>query len=143
MAKKGKKSNFSLILGVFILFAFTFIILISKQNEGRHGDVYSSLFNVTPIINERMVAKDLNAIYPRYFVVYFDNTDNTYIMHTFNYYQNKNQYDLEFNRLSETIVDYDYENYMIRTIYQKGYGSYNDLLKEIYTIVDTNNLQVF
>ena len=140
---KTKKSKFPLILGVIILFVFAFIILIDKQNERNMGDVYSSVFGVTPIANERIVARDLNSIYPKYYVVYCDNTDDSYIIHSFNYYQNKEQYELEFSRLYKDIVDYDYENNMIRYVYSSGYDSYNELLNNLGIIVSTDNIEIY
>ncbi len=141
---KKKNNNFSLVLGIIILFVFAFIILIDKQNERNLnlGDV-ASKFTVTKVVNQRMVIQDLECIYPKYYVIYFDNTDNTYIIHSFNYYQNKEQYDLEFNRLRKYIVDYNYEDYTIRYVYKKGYGNYDDLLANIYDVIEGDNLKIY
>ena len=90
-----------------------------------------------------MVIKDYSSSFSKYYVVYFDNTDDTYIIHGFNYYENKDQFDWEFNRLNNSIVDYDYNNFSIRYVASKGRGDYNYVYNNINIILDNNNLFVY
>ena len=137
------KSNKSLIIGICILFIFAFIILIDKQEEEKLGDIRSGYFNITSIPNKRMVARDMEAIYPRYYVVYFDNNDYSYIIHSFNYYETESQYELEFNRLKDKIAYYNKDELMIRYVYKKGFANYNEMLEDLKDITGSNNLEIY
>ena len=142
--KKVKDYNKSMRIGIIILFVFAFIILIDKQrdNEEILGDIADSGY-FRSIPSKQIAVRDLSAIYPRYYVFYFDNTDNTYIVHSFNYYQTDSQYELELYNHLKYVVDYNYEYYMIRYVYGKGQGNYNDMFEEISSIIDSNNYQIY
>ncbi len=84
----------------------------------------------------------MNAIYPKYYVIYFDTTDNTYITHVFNYYQTDSQYEMGYNSQLESVIDYNYEDYMIRCSYNSGSGTYSDVLDELSFIIGTTNYKI-
>ena len=69
-----KKNNLSMKIGIIILFMFAFIILIGKQQERENilADIVDNEFYLRTIPSKQLVVKDLDAIYPRYYVVYFE-----------------------------------------------------------------------
>ena len=142
--KKEKDYGLSIRIGIVILFIYAFIILISKQQDNNVlADISDANFNLKTIPAKQLVLRDFNAIYPKYYVFYFDNTDNTYIIHSFNYYQTDSQYELEFNNHLKKLVDYDYSEYMIRYIYKEGNGNYNSLMEDISVIIDSDNYKIY
>ena len=96
-----------------------------------------------PLFNERIVLEDMNSIYKRYFVIYLDKTDNSFIIHSFNYYNTLSQYELDFNRLKEKIVDYNINENYIRYVYSSGIGNYNDVINNIENILDTKYIKIY
>ena len=144
MKMKEKNYNLSIRIGIIILFIYAFIILISKQQGvNTLADIVDANFNIKSIPSKQIVVRDLNAIYPKYFVFYIDNTDNTYLVHTFNYYQTDSQYELEFNKFLKNIVDYDYSEYMIRYVFGSGTANYNELIEQISFIIDSDNYKIY
>ena len=144
MKMKEKNYNLSIRIGIIILFIYAFIILISKQQGvNTLADIVDANFNIKSIPSKQIVVRDLNAIYPKYFVFYIDNTDNTYLVHTFNYYQTDSQYELEFNKFLKNIVDYDYSEYMIRYVFGSGTAKFNELIEQISFIIDSDNYKIY
>ncbi len=142
---KKKDYNLSIRIGIIILFVFAFIILIGKQQDSETilADIVDNEFYLRTIPSKQYVVKDLDVIYPRYYVFYFDNTDNTYIIHSFNYYQTDSQYELEFSNHRKYVVDYNYSDYMIRYVVGDGKGSYDDMIEAVPFIIDTFNYKVY
>ena len=93
--------------------------------------------------NKQLVFEDLDSVHPKYYVLYYDNTDGSYIIHGFNFYQTDSQYELEFHRLLNSILDYNYNDYMIRYLYDSGRGSYNEIVSQLNSIVGSNNIKVY
>lgn len=143
--KIEKDSYLSMKIGIIILFVFAFIILIDKQqkNENILADMVDNEFYLRTIPSKQIVVRDLDVIYPRYYVFYIDNTDNTYIAHSFNYYQTDSQYELEFSIHRKYIVDYNYSDYMIRYICDSGKGDYEDIMERLPFIIDTFNYKIY
>jgi len=139
--KKRNMKIFTTILSI-IIFILAFILLINK-NSNNQGDIKETSFNILPSFNERIVVEDMDSIYKRYFVIYLDNTDNTYIVHSFNYYNTLSQYELEFQRLKETVVDYNINEYYIRYLYKKGIGTYQDVLNNLKNIINSRNIKIY
>ncbi len=138
-----KNSNTMLYVGVVLLFVFAFIILIGKQEENKaFADINENNITLRTIEGKQLVVKDLNSIYPKYFVIYFDSTDKTYITHVFNYYQTDSQYEMGYNSQLESIIDYNYNDYMIRCIYNNGIGTYDDVLEELPFIIGSSNYKI-
>ncbi len=135
--------SFLRVLGVFIVFVLVFVILINKQKTDSFGDIASQDFNVKTVFNKQLVARDTSSIYPRYFVFYFNKLDGSYIVHSYNYYDTESQYELEFNRHLPKIVDYDYNKYMIRYVYDEGYGNFDEVYSNIQSILDVREVEIY
>lgn len=133
-------SRYLYLLLVLVLFFAAFILLIDRQTNYMN-DITDGGFNVKPEVGKVIVARDMNAIYPKYYVVY-TNADN-YSIYVYNYYETISQYELEYNRLAETIVDYNEKDKMIRYIYDRGYGTYNEVLNNLSMLVDSDNLKIY
>ena len=141
--QQGELSNFNKVLYLFIVvivFGFAFVVLVNKQHNSSLADINGS-FNVRTEYNKRLVAQDMNTIYPKYYVAYF--YDGMYEIHSFNYYNTVSQYDLEFNRLLSDIVDYNRKESMIRTYDLKGVGTYEYVKENFESIVGVNNLKIY
>ena len=48
-----------------------------------------------------------------------------------------------YNELIDKIVDYNAEEKMIRYIYDRGYGTYNEVLNNLSMIVNVKNLRIY
>ena len=143
--KKEKDYSKSMRIGFIILFIFAFIILVDKQRENEEtlGDILDNGDYFRSVPYKKIVVRDMEAIYPRYYVFFLDNTDNTYVVHSFNYYQTDSQYELELNNHLKYVVDYDYSDYMVRYVFSKGEGKYNELFEEIGSIIDSDNYRIY
>ena len=139
-----KKRNKKIITTIFsiIIFILSFILLINKNNDNL-GDIKETSFNIVPSYKERIVLEDMDSIYKRYYVIYLDNTDNTYIVHSFNYYNTQSQYELEFQRLKDKILDYNINEYYIRYLYKEGIGNYSNILNNIENITDSRHMKIY
>ena len=83
----------------------------------------------------------MHAIYPKYYVVYVN--DNHYSLYVYNYYETVSQYNLEYNRLIDKIVDYNIKDKMIRYIASNGYGTYNEILNNLQELTECNDLMIY
>ena len=139
--KKIQKNKLINIVLITLLFVFAFVILIDRQKNNNLGDMGFTKFDLKTIVGKQLVVRDMDAIYPKYYVIYFNQKDNSYIIHNFNYYETRSQYDLEFNRLLKSVVDYNVDDYMIRILHSKGLGSFNEIKNNLSYIIGSNNLR--
>ncbi len=143
--KKKKENNSMKVLYLFIViiaFTLAFLLLINKKNEDSYlADIQENSFDVRPENGKVIVARDTYAIYPKYYVVNVNN--GHYSIYVYNYYDTVSQYNLEFNRLINQIVDYNIKDKMIRYLETKGYGTYDEVLNNLPIIVGNNNLKIY
>ena len=138
----GKRNKFLYLIIVIVAFSLAFILLINKQNRDTYYlNMKDNNFSVSPQYGKTIVARDEKAIYPKYYVVFVDN--NQYSIYVYNYYDTISQYNLEFNRLLDKIVDYNEKDKMIRYIHSKGYGTYNEIFDNLTVLVENENLQIY
>ena len=142
----NKKDNSTKILCLFIViiaFTLAFALLINKQDGNAEllADVKNNSFNIQPEEGKVIVARDMTAIYPKFYVVYVN--DETYSAYAFNYYETTSQYNLEYNRLIDSIVDYNIKEKMIRTFIGRDYGTYDEVLNNLSFILECNDLKVY
>ena len=140
--KKSKKAKLLYLFVVVTVFGMAFVLLIKKKNNEIYlKDIKDSSFHIVSEYGKRVVAKDKYAIYPKYYVAYVE--DGSYSIYVYNYYDTVSQYNLEFNRLIDKIVDYDINEKMIRYIETKGYGTYDDVLSNLKVLSDNDNLVIY
>ena len=140
--KNNEKTKLWYLFIVIISFTMAFVLLINKQKEDTYlADIEESSFNIKPEVGKTIVAKDEYAIYPKYYVVFVNNSN--YTIYVYNYYDTISQYNLEFNRLISKIVDYNINDKMIRYMHSKGYGTYNEILKNLSVLVENENLKIY
>ena len=141
----NQKDNSMKYLGLFIIvvvFSFSFALLINKQQQETYlNSLNENGFNVKPQVGKVIVARDMDAIYPKYFVVYTN--EDSYSIYVYNYYETTSQYELEYNRLVNDIVDYNAKDKMIRYLYGRGYGTYNEVLSNLSVLVECDNLRIY
>ncbi len=138
---KDNSMRYLYLFVVVVAFAFAFLLLINMQDGVYMNDLGDGGFDVTPEVGKVIVARDMNAIYPKYYVVYTDSEE--YSIYVYNYYETVSQYELEFNRLIDRIVDYNEKDKMIRYLYDRGYGTYPEVLNNLSMLVDSSNLKIY
>ncbi len=141
--KKDNSNKFLCLFIVIIAFTLAFALLISKQDGNTEllADVKNNNFNVVPEVGKTIVARDMTAIYPKFYVAYIN--DSVYSIYEYNYYETTSQYNLEYNRLIDSIVDYNIKDKMIRTFNSRGYGTYDGVLNNLSTLVNCSDLKIY
>ena len=139
--KKDNSTKYLCLFIVVVAFSLAFALLINRQQNGGYMNDVNNSFSVKPQVGKVIVARDLNAIYPKYYVVYTD--DGEYSIYVYNYYETSSQYELEYNRLIDDIVDYNAKDKMIRYLYDRGYGTYNEVLNNLAMIVGSDNIRIY
>lgn len=145
MKKNNKKeeknrSKFVSLLIVVVAFAIAFVLLIKSQQNNYYYNV-SNNFNIKTEYGKTIVAKDTQANYPKYYVVYLSGGE--YSIYVYNYYETESQYDLEFNRLIDKIVDYNVNKKMIRYLHDKGYGTYDEVYNNLTSLLETERIEIY
>ena len=140
--KQIRNNKFLYLLIVIVMYTVAIIVLINRQSR----DVYylnmtENNFSVSPKVGETIVARDKDSIYPKYYVVYVNN--NEYSIYVFNYYDTTSQYNLEFNRLIDKIVDYNSKDKMIRYLHSRGYGTYEEVYENLPALVESSSLLLY
>lgn len=147
MKKKSKKkkdqgTKFLCLFIVVVAFTLAFVLLINKQQSDSYlNDINGNSMNVKPEVGKTIVAKDMKAIYPKYYVVTISNDE--YSIYTYNYYETISQYDLEYSRLIDSIVDYNSKDKMIRCLEGRGYGTYDEVLSNLSYLVNSDDLLIY
>ena len=146
MKKKNKKEDnhmkFLCLFIVIIVFTIAFVLLINKQNKDSYlADINDINFKIEPEKDRIIVARDMHVIYPKYYVAYIDN--NYYSLYAYSYYDTVSQYNLEINRLSDSLVDYNIKDKMIRYLVSKGYGTYSEVLNNLAFLTECNELKIY
>ncbi len=142
LKQKDDSMKYLLLFIVVISFTFAFVLLIDKQKNSNYmNDITDGGFNVKPEYGKVIVARDMNAIYPKFFVAYTNG--DSYSIYVYNYYETISQYELEYNRLLNSVVDYNEKDKMIRYLLDRGYGTYNEVLSNLAVLVDCNNLKIY
>lgn len=124
----------------FILYSMLFAIFfvafdkVNLNNEELNPDVleYVYDFNEKSIEGEKIVLFDNRGLDNIQYYVY-EFSSSQYVVYGYYFMNNKNDYLKKYEELSENIIDYDYSQYMIKTINYINDGTYNsvmDLLKE-------------
>ena len=141
--KKQVNSNkLVYLLIVIVAFTIAFIILINRQNKDTYYlNTTDNSFNIKSKYGETIVARDGDAIYPKYYVAYIN--DNHYSIYVYNYYDTASQYELEFNRLLDQIVDYNADERMIRYLDSDGYATYNEVRSNLAILTGCDNLEIY
>jgi len=139
---KDNSTKYLCLFVVVIAFTLAFALLINKQNGNSDMyDIEGKGFNVKPEAGKVIVARDMGAIYPKYFVAYVDLDE--FSIYVYNYYETSSQYELEYNRLIDDIVDYNAKEKMIRYLFGRGYSTYDELLANLSSITNCNNLRIY
>ena len=111
------------------------------DNETIYGDRedYGFNFNEKTIINEKIVAFDNTSTdYVRYFVVEFSN--NQYVSYSYYFLKSHNQYLDVYNEHVKTVVDYNYDELMLKTLDDISYATYDEFIYNIQELIDDNSI---
>ena len=141
MKKKEKSLNkvlYSFI--VVVSFSFAFVLLINKQQTKNLGDIASEKYHERTIYGKQIVAKNVDSIYPKYYIALF--MDNTYIIQSLDFYETESQFKLDFSREKYNIIDYDKSKKMIRYELKKGKGSFEEVMDNFASIIGVDNIEI-
>ena len=140
--KNKERSKVLYLLIVIVVFVTAFVVPIKTQNDSTYYfNVRDNEFSSKAEYGSTIVAKDTESFYPKYYVVYINGED--YSIYVYNYYDTLSQYQLEFDRLLDGIVDYNEKDKMIRYLHSKGTGTYDELLNDLPLIVECDNLKFY
>ncbi len=87
---KDNSTKYLCLFIVVIAFTFAFMLLINKQNSSYMNDINDGGFNIKPVEGEVIVARDMDAIYPKYYVAY--TAEDNFTIYVYNYYDTVSQY---------------------------------------------------
>lgn len=133
----------------FTVFVVTFfgVSLIANKNydnqEESVGDVneYTFSFNEVTIENEKIVAFDNTGLdYLKYYVVEF--TGEQYVVYNYHFFKSHDEYVNKYDELVSSIVDYNYEVYMIKTLEHIAYGTYDEVLSNLQNVIEDGMLYI-
>lgn len=106
-------------------------------NDEFINDDYIFSFDEVTIPNEKLVIYDnSNLDYLRYYVIVF--TGDQYIQYVYNFMRNHDQYIEKFKELSPSIVDYNYDELMIKNVDLIDYGTYEQFLVNFKDILNND-----
>lgn len=111
----------------------------SYEEEVNLGDK-EVVFNEKTILGEKLVLTNNAVGYDNYYVIRFFN--NNFIIHYYCYLENKEEYIKVYSELSGNIVDYNYDDFMIRSVLGTGNMSYNDFYNEYTELINNNTFSV-
>lgn len=129
-----------------MLFAIFFVAFdrIKYKTEEINGDIleYVYNFNEKSIEGEKIVLLDnreLDSI--QYYVYEFSSSQ--YVVYGYCFMNSKDRYLKKYEELKENIVDYDFEQYMIKTINLINNGTYNDVMELLKDDLDNNLYMIY
>lgn len=132
------------VLGLVVL-AFVFVAVYEVNNMNSENSNYAdkiARFDEKTIVGEKLVFyDDLNDGSRCYYVIRFTPNGN-YIMHCYYYLNTQEQYINLYTNLYDLVVDYSYENLMIRTVESSGTGTYNELFNIYQGLFNNGNYVV-
>lgn len=105
----------------------------SYGKEENFGD-RTVTFNERTEVGRKLVFKNNSANFDNYYVIRFAN--NNYIVHSFYYLNNHDQYIEQYKQVYDRVVDYNYSDFMIRTVDGTGSLTYNEfynMYQELFT----------
>lgn len=114
-----------------------------KPKEEMLGDVqdYVFSFDEVTIPNEKLVIFDNNNLdYLKYYVVEF--TGEKYISYSYYFMGSHDKYIEKYKEFASSIVDYNYQEYMIKTIDSIEYGTYSEYLLNIQDVLNDNLMYI-
>ena len=130
-----------------VILCFAILVLVyvginsfnSYGKEESYGDNGIS-FKEKTILGEKLVLKNNTVDYDSYYVVRFFN--GNYIIHNYCYFDNREEYIAVYRELSSMIVDYNYNDLMIRNVLETGQMSYYDFYLEYAELINNNSFSV-
>ena len=133
-----KKAILCLVVLLFLYFGIN--MLTSYGKEESLGDKVT--FNEKTEVGKKLVFKNNSSSYKNYYVIRFTNNGN-YIIHSYYYLNDKEEYINQYRNVYDRVVDYNYGEFMIRTVegdgsltYDEFYNIYQDLFNDgTYTII--------
>lgn len=128
-------------IGLFAIIFCAYYIINSKKENVSYGDKVEFVEKTIP--GKKLVFYDNQVNFKNYYVVNFTDNGN-YIKHGYYYLNNKKQYLNSYQGLYDMVVDYNYNNFLIRTVEDSGIATYDEFYKryeelfnnEVYVVVE-------
>lgn len=124
---------------VLALFYVGINSLNSYGKEETYGDK-GVIFNEKTILGNQLVIKSNIHNYNNYYVIRFFN--NNYIVHHYCYLDDMEEYVNMYRELTGKIVDYNYDDLMIRSVLTTGNMSYYDFYDEYIDLINNESFSV-
>jgi len=113
---------------------------LKEENLGDVND-YTFSFDEVTIPNEKLVFfdnSDLN--YLKYYVVEF--SGEQYISYTYYFMGTHDKYIEKYKEVVSSVVDYNYHDYMIKTLDNINYGTYAEYLLSVEDVLENNLMYI-
>lgn len=127
---------------IVLLIVFGGIYIINDMKSVDEIKTYADRiahFEEKTIVGEKLVFyNDLNDGSRCYYVIKFT-PSGSYIMHCYYYLNNKEQYIDLYTSLNDLVVDYNYQDLMIRTVESSGLGTYNEIYQGYQELFNNGN----
>lgn len=139
-----------LYITVFVVTFFSVSMIMNFVNENKvlenneeelvgDKDDYVFSFDEVTIPNQKIVAFDNTDIdYIRYYVIEF--SGEQFILYNYYFLKGHTQYMEKYSELSSNIVDYNYDEFMIKTIETISYGTYNEIIDDLQDVINDNSI---
>jgi len=126
----------------FAVFVFSFAVFYSFTNDSEEevllGDVSGNIisFNEVTSSDKIVLFDNQESDYIKYYVIEFYGDE--YAIYTYYYLDNHNDYVNKYAEVSKLIVDYNYNEFMIKTLDATGYESYDEVMSLLGEVLDRN-----
>lgn len=114
---------------------------VLESNEEVVGDRedYVFSFDEVTIPNKKIVAFDNTDIdYIRYFVIEF--SGDQFISYSYYFLKGHIQYVEKYSELASTVVDYNYDEFMIKTLDGISDGTYDEVINNAQSLINDNSI---
>ena len=109
---------------------------VNEEYLGDYED-YVFLFDEKTVEGKKIVLFDNRGIqHVQYYVLEF--TGEQYIYYTYYFVGNHDEYVKKYALVKDKVVDYNYDNYMIKTIERIDTGTYYDLMEELIVPIEND-----
>lgn len=131
----------------FMVFVMSFYLVGSISGNFYQEEIladyeeYVFSFDEKTIIGNKIVAFDNRGLeHIQYYVLEF--TGEKYIGYTYYFVGNHEEYMAKYEEVSSKIVDYNYEQYMIKTLDYIGDGTYYDIMNDLEEVIEEDVLYI-
>lgn len=134
------KKGYLYLVIIFVVIIFGAGLLLFTKNQGEEEDLadysdYAFSFDEVTIPGEKLVVFDnSNLDFSRYYVIKFSGAQ--YIVYSYYFMGNHDKYIKKYNEVAHLVSDYNYDEFMIETVDYINYGTYDEFLSNLETVLN-------